>query len=213
MITEAVLKRVFPFLVLLLLGVVVYFQARGLTELLSLALGLETGVVDLAPSARAPERSKEPKSALAVLARNPFDSTTGPLLPRESSNPLAALPVDPLVWPDCQGVQVVIVSESRDPWWSLTSVREPGQQQARLRRVGDRVAGMQLAFIGYNPRQQAPAIWLEGSGGSCQSVLLRPALLTPVAIAAPIEALRSVKVVPEHLVRAGTPLDLTLNIN
>jgi general secretion pathway protein C len=74
----------------------------------------------------------------------------------------------------------VIVTESSDPWWSMTTLREAGQSQARLRRVGDTVAGKQVAFIGYNQRRMAPSVWLEGAGTFCQSTLLRgQARVTP----------------------------------
>jgi general secretion pathway protein C len=161
--------------------------------------------------------------------------------------------------------------------------------------VGDRVSGKQLAFIGFNPRAQAPAIWLEEKEAGCQALLFRAAAAPPTAAAPsgepeqprgrvaraevernlhdPAASLRSVRVVPEqkdgvtvglrlfgirqgsllgsvgikngdrlesingfslatpakaleayahlvraeqlrvHLVRAGAPLDLTLNID
>jgi general secretion pathway protein C len=111
---------------------------------------------------------------------------------------------DPLSWPPCEGVQVLIVSESQDPTWSLTTLRETGQTRARLRRVGDDVAGKQVAFIGYNPKRQAPAVWLEGRGTSCQSMLFyEPPQIAHAApqtkpLDAPLSLVRSLRVVPEQ---------------
>jgi general secretion pathway protein C len=81
--------------------------------------------------------------------------------------------------PTCQGVQVLIVTESSDPLWSLATLREAGESRARLRRVGDGVAGRQVAFIGYNPKQQAPSVWMEGGGTLCQAMLFRAAVEVP----------------------------------
>jgi general secretion pathway protein C len=114
---------------------------------------------------------------------------------------------------------VVIVTESPDPTWSLTSVRIGGEAQAHLRRAGDVLGGRQLVFIGFNPRSQAPAVWLEGGADSCQSVLARraaPYQAEPVpaqrtfteshvahrtveqTLRDPMRSLRSVRVVPEQ---------------
>lgn len=160
--------RVLPFL---LVAVVAYFQARGVTALLR---SVVAGAGDLSRSVHAlAPRTAEPKAARALLANNPFDSSAR-ALDAPSPTPPAADDSDPLAWPQCEGVQVLIVTESvSDPWWSLTSLRDTSEPSARLRRVGDGVAGKQVAFIGYNPRQQAPTVWLQGRTGSCQSMLFQ----------------------------------------
>lgn len=161
---------------------------------------LSRGVQTLAP------RNMEPKSGRALLATNPFDSSTR-VLDSRSPATLAADHSDPLAWPPCEGVQVSIVTESlNDPWWSLASLRDGSEPSARLRRVGDGVAGKQVAFIGYNPRQQAPTVWLEGGGGSCQSMLFKASRPGASAVAPqlagsapmdPMSLMGSVRVVPE----------------
>jgi general secretion pathway protein C len=68
-------------------------------------------------------------------------------------------------------VQLFIITESSDPTWSVAAVQGQGEPHPRLRRVGDDVAGKKVAFIGFNPRQGSPALWLEGTGTLCQSML------------------------------------------
>lgn len=164
MAIERILKRGFPALAWVLVAVAVYYQARGAAQLLAMKL-----------------LSSRPRSSRSDVSLREAQATTAPAPLRALPAPPGALPApprlessDPLSWPICQDVQLLIVTESTDPWWSLTTLREPGEPRPRLRRVGDGVAGKQVAFIGFNPKQQAPAVWLEGRGTSCQSVLFRP---------------------------------------
>jgi general secretion pathway protein C len=178
MAIELIVKRYFPVVVLVLVATAAYFQARGAVQLI--ALGLNRG------DASGNERSRrnagaaagESKTGHTILERNPFDSVTGTLGGEQpfglGSTPKPGMSsADPLSWPVCEGVQVLIVTESTDPWWSLTTLQGPGEARPRLRRVGDGVAGKQVAFIGFNPKQQAPAVWLEGSGAFCQCMLFQ----------------------------------------
>jgi general secretion pathway protein C len=170
---ESIVKRYFPAVVMALVAAAAYFPARGFTQLVSTLLGMGTSAQQPTPrlSSSAPP---EAKSGRDILERNPFDSAAGTLTPPRSSA-LSSSPslaaADPLSWPECEGVQVLIVTESKDPWWSLTSLREPNEAQAKVRRVGDNVAGKRVAFIGYNSRQQVPAVWLEGRDEFCQARL------------------------------------------
>ena len=75
MMIESLLKRAFPGLVLALLGVAAYLQARGLAQLVSLALWAEGAAAT--PALRVPPARGVEKSGNAILARNPFDSETG----------------------------------------------------------------------------------------------------------------------------------------
>lgn len=109
-----------------------------------------------------------------ILSRNPFDSATGclncaPEVPIEEEDRTLTFD-DPLTVPDCPGVTVFIVTESEDPLWSFAAVRGQGDSGPRLRRVGDPVGEMKVAYIGYNPATAQPTIWLEGST-LCQSPL------------------------------------------
>jgi general secretion pathway protein C len=173
-----------------LVATAAYLQARGLSALAAAALAVFPRVKETAPRV-ASSALPEAKSGPDILERNPFASGGGPLVPPAESTlpqPPSAAASDPLSWPDCAGVQLLIVSESKDPWWSMTTLREGNEPRGRLRRVGDDVAGKRVAFIGYNPRQQVPAVWLEGRGTFCQSTLFwkpSPALPASAAIAKP----------------------------
>lgn len=160
-------------LVVLLITLVAYFQASGITQLVGAALWLAT---ETRATAKTTAAIAPAKTGRLIAERNPFDSETGPLRPPRGalSTALGQSPSDPLSWPTCEGVQVLIVTESMtDRFWSATTLLETGAAAPRMRRVGDTVAGKQVAFIGYNPRQQTPVVWLEGSGGVCQSALSR----------------------------------------
>lgn len=166
------LKRSYPVLVVVLLTLVAYFQASGVTQLIGAALWLSQQARAAQPPTRTPKAAT--KTGQPIVERNPFDSVTGPLLEAERgpASSVALDHADPLSWPDCEGVQVLIVTESiTDRLWSVTTLIEKGEARPRQRRVGDSVAGKQVAFIGYDPRRQSPAVWLEGSGGGCQSSL------------------------------------------
>lgn len=226
---SATLKRYFPVVTLSLIALIAYLQARAVTLLASI---LVDAFVPARPSLTHPAVAApaEPKTGQPILDRNPFDSTPRAPMAVAGNVDLS----DPLSWPTCPNIQVSIVTQSSDPTWSLTTVRVEGEPRARLRRVGDKVADKQVAFIGYNPKQLVPAVWLEGAQGSCQSPLFTPAVAAPdpkpasVATVAeqsapleslsrsrveevlkdPMSALRSVRVVPE--VKDGEPVGLRL---
>ncbi len=171
---DTFLKKYFTAVVLGLVALAAYFQASGVTQLFGSALTLEpSDVAGEAPVSRRTSRSERP-SAKPILDRNPFDSVTGPLSPNATPISLPTPePVkidDPLRVPACDGVTVHIVTESDDPLWSFAAVQGPGEQSPVFRRVGDDVGGKKIAFIGYNPLEASPAIWLEDSG-LCQAFL------------------------------------------
>jgi len=131
------------------------------------------------PPVRA-SRSAPPKSRSAepILDRNPFDSVTGPLKPKpvdESGQPPELDLSDPLNAPPCEGVELRIVAESPDPSWSLAAVKGPGEERPMLRRAGDQVSGKEILFIGYNPRENSPSVWLSSDSALCQTLMFAKA--------------------------------------
>ncbi len=180
---DALLKKYFTLVVLGLVALMAYFQASGATTLFGAALGADVQTLTATPKTTpdlgslSASESRQPKSAEPILSRNPFDSVTGPLnakeldvgeLPSEridTSNPLAA--------PACDGMRVSIITESPDPLWSIAALQGPGEAAPKIRRVGDTIGANEVAYIGFNPTESSPAVWLTNSGRLCQSLLFR----------------------------------------
>jgi general secretion pathway protein C len=189
---DALLKRYFLGVVLVLVAVAAYFQAAGATQLIGSAVGAApsaSGSMVVVPPYKLAVPTRELKSGDAIIERNPFDSVTGPLnaKPPELETPAEQKPdtSDPLNSPACDGVQVLIVTESTDPTWSVAAMQGPGEPHPRMRRVGDDINGKKVAFIGFNPKEQTPSVWLEGGSQLCQAMLFRT---QPPVAAAPAPA-------------------------
>ena len=179
---ERLARKSFGFVVALLLGLAIYFQAAGAVELVaSKAFSLVPPPPKVDSKSR-PVRHKPTAQASAtngdaILSRNPFDSITGPL----DRNPItieapesASKHVDlgdPLNAPECPEVSLNIVSESVDPEWSLAQLKGPGDADASTRRVGDAVGKLKVAYIGFNSHKASPAVWLLGDDSFCQALL------------------------------------------
>jgi general secretion pathway protein C len=176
---DPLFRKYFPAIVLVLVAVAAYFQASGANELVGAAF------IAAAPSAAPADPSRgssavaaiEHSSGEAILKRNPFDSVTGPLDPSAQAIPVPKpeqLEVtDPLAAAPCDGVSVFIVTESFDPLWSVAALQGAGEPRPRMRRVGDDVGGRKIEFIGYNPREHSPAVWLSNASALCQALLFR----------------------------------------
>jgi general secretion pathway protein C len=179
---ERFARKSFGFVVVILLGLAIYFQAAGAVELVA------SNVFAAAPAGGgkakrfrrkpAPTVSRYPLiNGDAILARNPFDSVTGPV----DRNPVTATDSptenhaadlsDPLHAPECDDVVVNIITESQDAQWSIAQLKGPGDTDAATRRVGDDVGKMKVAYIGYNAEKASPAVWLLASDKICQALL------------------------------------------
>ncbi|MFZ5896101.1 MAG: type II secretion system protein GspC [Myxococcota bacterium] len=175
-------KQHFTALVLVVVAGSAYFQAAGVMQLIGAALlDARTSVPTRKPSADSVQhQSHRAEQARVILARNAFDSVTGPLTESHEnvavSTRVRARVDDPLAAPACDGVTALVTTESSDRLWSLAALRASGEPTARLRRVGDTVGSRQVAFIGFNPRENSPAVWLEASAELCQVLLFRPQL-------------------------------------
>lgn len=178
---ERFARKSFGFVVVLLLGLAIYFQAAGAVELVA------SSVISATPPPAAKTRRVRRKPAPplmqplvngdAILARNPFDSVTGPLdrAPIDVELPDAPKATadlsDPLSAPECADVVVNIITESVDPEWSLAQLKGPGDADAATRRVGDEVGKMKVAYIGYNSQKASPSVWLLTDEKLCQALL------------------------------------------
>jgi hypothetical protein len=169
-----VLKGCFGSVVLVLLGAAAYFQAFAVNRLLTSAIGN----APTAPRAAAKPRLRPAPlpSAASLLARNAFDSVTGPLQPATSDPAIAPVTTtsdlaDPLSAPVCDSPRLFIVSEFSERRWSMATLQGLDDLRPRTRRVGDDVEHKRVEYIGVNPRQSAPAVWLSSGGRLCQAVL------------------------------------------
>lgn len=195
---DLLLKKYFLGVVLAFVALAAYFQAAGATQLIGAAF---SGPAASAPpprtAAAAVPTTHERPSAEAIIARNPFDSVTGPLNAEKIT--LEDVPVpgkspvddsDPLTAPVCDSPTVYIVTESNDPQWSVAALQAPGDPRPRMHRVGDDVGGKKVEFIGYNPKENTPAVWLSSGTTLCQAMLFKtqptlPAAAPAAAAAAP----------------------------
>jgi general secretion pathway protein C len=193
---DALLKKYFLVVLLGLIALSAYFEAKGATQLFGAALLLPVpssgSGAPPAPVLAVPQR--EPRTAEPLIERNPFDSITGSLHPKPEAE-LVPKPVepdmsDPLSATACDGVQAFIITESTDRNWSVAALQASGEPHPRMRRVGDDVGGKQVTFIGFNPKENSPSVWLTAADKLCQVLLFRVApplapAAAPVAAVAP----------------------------
>lgn len=144
---DLALKKSFGWILAALIAVAAYFQAAGISHLIGVA------IAPAAPPAPPPSPRvgsiaavalDHTTTASAILARNPFDSTTGPL----AGEPVPQGDVQQAVRDigPCETARVVLISASDDPAWSFASIYSEGAPPM-LRRVGDEVAGFSVEAI------------------------------------------------------------------
>ena len=185
---DARLKRWFPAVLVLLVGLAAYFQAAGLGRLVSSSL---TGPPFEPVSPRPPTKVRNALAALqtekdgaSILDRNPFDSATGPLLRNgPSGDPPPAAPEslgDPYADPICDAGKVLIITEGDDWLWSFAAIAGP-DGKAALRRVGDEIGGRTVHAMAWD------RVWLRQGEARCQLPLheSRPDKPPPKPVRAP----------------------------
>jgi len=181
---DALLKKYSVFVLLALVGAIAYFQAAGTMQLVGAALttaGAGKNATLLSTSSPAVALSSaSTKDAEPILARNAFDSVTGPLNKKpvedgDDQPPTLDLS-DPLGATACEGIRAAIITESQDAIWSVAALAATGETTPKMRRIGDDVGGKQVAYIGYNPREQSPSVWLTSGALLCQVLLFPRAL-------------------------------------
>lgn len=156
---DHLLKRAFPAVILVLIAVAGYAQARGLMSLVALSMldGSPSSSASWAPPKREPIA---PPSADAILARNAFDSVTGPL---DGSTQLAkaGAPEGPREPAACPGGWVSVIVTAEDPSWSFALVGS-GKGEAEMVRFGDEVTALgKVGAIHWN------RVWIDKSTDPC----------------------------------------------
>ena len=161
------LKQAWLPLLALLVGLVAYLQARGLSSLLAASLHERPLVRAVRPTA-ALEAGPE-VTADTILERNPFDSVTGPLdgshqeeLETDQEVRAEVRPTgDPLQDPTCDFADVTMTVVLREPARSFAGVVEKGGD-SKLVQVGGRVGGHTLSRVG------SDRAWLRKGSDRCQ---------------------------------------------
>ncbi|MBK9265624.1 MAG: general secretion pathway protein GspC [Polyangiaceae bacterium] len=165
---DARIKSLFPAILAAFVIIVAYFQAKALGHLVAAHLELASLPAPPPLQARASESDTLPERATdgsAILARNPFDSITGPLKAPSDSATASEAPVannaDPYSDPVCDAARVMLITTADDPSWSFAAIAA-GNSKATLRRIGDEVAGHVVAGMTWD------RVWLTKGGSRCQ---------------------------------------------
>jgi len=191
MAIDKLLKRHFWAVILALVALAAFFDAQGIMQLVGAGLGADEKQLSLPGlMARVPPGpasvSPHATSAEPILARNPFDSVTGPLnlVPTVEAVGTEAPPPDlsdPFNAPDCDGVRVLIIAASADPDWSFAALEATADKgKSLLRRRGGEVGGKTVKFIGWD------RVWMTSSSQLCQSQMFKPPAAPSAAPAAAV---------------------------
>jgi general secretion pathway protein C len=172
-VADRALRRYYPLAICALLGGAAYFQAVGMGELVSAQLALGPTATPGKGATRttvvAPIEGKA-RSGQPILARNPFDSVTGPLdgkpdAPTEPSDAAGGSAgsdnLNPLLDPACESGRVELITFSDDPSWSFASL-SASDGKTQLRRVGDTFGSHTVYFVGWD------RVWLQSGSQRCQ---------------------------------------------
>ena len=80
MSVDGAIKQLFPILIASMIAASAYFQASGLSALVADAIAVDPTELPPIPAAPAiPAAAERAVDGSIILARNPFDSITGPL--------------------------------------------------------------------------------------------------------------------------------------
>jgi general secretion pathway protein C len=190
MALDKLLKRHFWAVILTMVGIAAFFDAQGIMQVVSASLAPDEKQLAVPPlMARVAPHPGAPSphaiSAEPILARNPFDSVTGPLNlapPVETADVPLPEPdlTDPYNAPDCDGFQVLVITASSDPDWSFAALETPQEKgKTYLRRRGGDVGGKTVKFVGWD------RVWLTSGSQLCQTQMFKPPALPDAGVAAP----------------------------
>ncbi len=183
---DQVLKRNFWVVLLALVAIAAFLDARGMTQLFGGMLAVDDVQLSAPPMqmrSAPPAMSPTARSADQILSRNPFDSVTGPLnrIAIVDDTPAAAAAVDmsdPMNAPVCDGMKVLIIAASTNPDWSFAALAG-SDGKSMLRRRGGEFSGKTVKFIGWD------RVWLTSGSTLCQADLFKQADLKPPPVVAP----------------------------
>src|SRR5580704_2147269 len=180
MAIDKILRRHFWAVILALVAIAAFLGAQGMTQVVGASLSITEAELAAAPlTGRLPpppsSASPHATNADAILARNPFDSVTGPLnavavsLPDQVASAPALDLSDPMNAPDCDGVTILVIAASADPDWSFAAFETQAEQgKSILRRRGGEVGGKTVTFIGWD------RVWMVAGNQLCQSRMFKP---------------------------------------
>jgi general secretion pathway protein C len=149
-----------------------FLSALGIVRIAQAAVLSNADLLAAAPvlakpkvNADAPSRTV---SAEPILARNPFDSVTGPLLSDAIGTRANAGGSDLASAPLCDDVKLLIIAQASDPDWSFVAMSSGAiDAKSQLRRRGDDFGGKHLEFVSWD------RVWLSKSGAICQAELFK----------------------------------------
>ncbi len=159
-----------------LVALAAFYQASGIANLVGGHLVPESSP-RAASKVTTQGATHATKSGREILARNAFDSVTGPLdgsAAGPASSSSAAPPVkkpggDPYQDPPCSGVRARLVTATEDRAWSFASLSLNNED--KLRRIGDKLGQFTVEHIGYYDTHDqwefAPRVWLMEGGSRC----------------------------------------------
>ena len=176
MAVDQVLKRHFWIVVLPMTALAAFLGASGVTQIAGAALSVDAKQLAAPPTINKAvpmgAAADHPTSADAILARNPFDSVTGPLnrvaVP-DGGVDEAVDTTDPFNAPACDGVRILIIAQSADPAWSFAALSSGGPDaKSQLRRKGGDFGGKKVEYVAWD------RVWLSNNGALCQAQLFQP---------------------------------------
>jgi general secretion pathway protein C len=163
---DAQLKRFFPLILAAFIALAAYFQASGIGQVVvSAIVGTSPAAGSATPIAPLPS-SGPPRSGNPILARNAFDSVTGPLIggasiPGDLPTPPASSAEPPTDEdPACSFGRVVLISAAHDPQFSFAAI-EDDKGENKLRRVGESVGTHTVQAFGWD------RVWLSEGATRC----------------------------------------------
>ena len=188
MAVDQVLKRHFWIVVLPMTALAAFLGASGVTQIAGAALSVDAKQLAAPPTINKAisvgAAADHPTSADAILARNPFDSVTGPLnrppVPEGGAPDQVVDVSDPYNAPACDAVKILIIAQSADPAWSFAALTNGSPDaKSQLRRKGGDFGGKKVEYVAWD------RVWLSNNGALCQAQLFQPDAPPKAAVAPP----------------------------